>query len=124
MSDERLARGLEIRKLLNDGVQGDEPRLPIEDELAAISIAYTFTDFYAREGLPLQTRELLTIAILSALGRNESLRMHVEGALRIGLTPEAILETIYHAGVYSGIPAAHNAKNIAHDVFKQRGLIK
>ena len=127
MSDDRITRGRKIRNHLfppADPAQPEEPMLPIEKELAAINEAHAFGDLWSRETLPMKTRSLLTLGILTALYRPEQVRIHVQGALNIGLTPEEILEAIYHAGAYAGIPAANSARTVAHDVFKKKGLIK
>jgi 4-carboxymuconolactone decarboxylase len=127
MTDERKERAKKIRALLfgprPEGSVSDEARLPLEDELAALLGDYAFGDVWGREGLPLATRSLLTIGILTALYRSDQLRLHIDGALNIGVTPEQILETIFHAGAYSGAPTAANGRSIAHAVFKKRGII-
>ena len=63
-------------------------------------------DTWQREGLDLKTRSLVTIAMLTALGKSEELRGHVRGALHNGATEQEIQEVLLHASIYCGIPAA------------------
>ncbi|MEW6114050.1 MAG: carboxymuconolactone decarboxylase family protein, partial [Thermodesulfobacteriota bacterium] len=39
---------------------------------------------YARERIPHTTRQLITIAALTVLGRTEELKLHIYGALNVG----------------------------------------
>ena len=64
---------------------------------------------WAREGLDLRTRSIVTLAVLTALRAHEEIELHVRGALNNGLTPAEISEILLHAGVYAGAPAARSA---------------
>ena len=68
---------------------------------------------WTRPGLSLRERSLITVALLTALGRDEELPLHVRGALRNGLTPEEIREVIMHTSVYAGIPFGNTAMGVA-----------
>lgn len=73
-------------------------------------------EVWARPGIPLQTRSLVTIAMLCALRAPQEIRTHVRGALRNGCTPEEIREVLLHAAVYCGAPAAVEAFRAAKEV--------
>jgi 4-carboxymuconolactone decarboxylase len=64
---------------------------------------------WQRPGLDLKTRSLVTVAMLTALGKQTELKGHVRGALNNGATPEEIREIMLHATVYCGFPAAIEA---------------
>lgn len=68
---------------------------------------------WARPGLDRQTRSLITIAILAALGRTEELALHLRATANTGAAPEEIAEALLHVAVYAGIPAANAAFGIA-----------
>jgi 4-carboxymuconolactone decarboxylase len=68
---------------------------------------------WTRDGLDRRTRSAVTLAVLTALGREGEIGMHVEGALRNGLTPEEIAEVLLHTAVYAGVPAARSAFALA-----------
>ena len=66
-------------------------------------------DVWQREGLDLKTRSLITVAMLTALGKQHELKGHVRGALNNGATPEELREVMLHATVYCGFPTAIDA---------------
>ncbi|WP_136413962.1 MULTISPECIES: 4-carboxymuconolactone decarboxylase [Oxalobacteraceae] len=71
---------------------------------------------WCREGLDLKTRSLITVSMLTALGRAHELKGHVRGALNNGATPEEIREVLLHAAVYCGAPLAVDAFRVAQEV--------
>jgi 4-carboxymuconolactone decarboxylase len=78
---------------------------------------------WCREGLDLKTRSLLTISMLTALGRAQELKGHVRGAVNNGATMQEIQEVLLHAAIYCGMPLAIDAFRSAHEVLKELGLI-
>ena len=66
-------------------------------------------DVWQREGLDLKTRSLITVAMLTALGKQHELKGHVRGALNNGATLTEIQEVLLHASIYCGVPAAVEA---------------
>ncbi len=73
-------------------------------------------DVWQRPGLDLKTRSLITVAMLTALGKQNELKGHVRGALNNGVTVEAIQEVLLHATIYCGVPAAVEAFRTANEV--------
>lgn len=71
---------------------------------------------WTREGLPLKTRSLITLAALTALKCPQELKGHVRGALNNGCTVEEIREALLHCAVYAGVPAAIDAFRAAQEV--------
>ena len=71
-----------------------------------------------REGLPLKTRSLITLAALTALKCPQELKGHVRGALNNGCTVEEIREALLHCAVYAGVPAAIDAFRAAQEVIE------
>jgi len=76
---------------------------------------------WQRDGLDLKTRSLLTVAMLTALGRQHELKGHVRGALNNGATPEELREVFLHATVYCGFPLAIDGFRTACEVIKEVG---
>lgn len=64
---------------------------------------------WQRPGLDMKARSLITVAMLTALGKQQELKGHVRGALNNGATPEELREVMLHATVYCGFPAAIDA---------------
>jgi 4-carboxymuconolactone decarboxylase len=73
-------------------------------------------DTWQRPGLDLKTRSLITVAMLTALGKQQELKGHVRGALNNGATKEEIQEVLLHASIYCGVPAAVDAFRSAAEV--------
>ncbi len=48
---------------------------------------YAWGSVWTRPGLERRTRSAITLAVLTALGRENEIAMHVRGALRNGMTP-------------------------------------
>jgi 4-carboxymuconolactone decarboxylase len=73
-------------------------------------------DVWQRPGLDLKTRSLITVAMLTALGKQTELKGHVRGALNNGATAAEIQEVLLHATVYCGVPTAVEAFRTANEV--------
>ena len=73
-------------------------------------------DVWQRPGLDRKTRSLITVAMLTALGKQHELKGHVRGALNNGATPKEIQEVLLHATIYCGVPAAVDAFRTAAEV--------
>jgi 4-carboxymuconolactone decarboxylase len=76
-------------------------------------------DVWQRPGLDLKTRSLITIAMLTALGKQHELKGHVRGALNNGASVTEIQEVLLHASIYCGVPTAVEAFRSAAEVIDQ-----
>lgn len=74
---------------------------------------------WCREGLDFKTRSLVTVSMLTALGRTQELKGHVRGAINNGATIDEIREVLLHATVYCGVPLAIDAFRAAQEVLKE-----
>lgn len=79
---------------------------------------------WCRDGLDLKTRSLITLSMLTALGRAHEIRGHVRGAVNNGASMQEIQEVLLHASVYCGIPLAVDAFRSAHEVLSEMGKIE
>ena len=71
---------------------------------------------WQRPGLDLRTRSLITVAMLTAQGKQHELKAHVRGALNNGATKEELQEVLLHAAIYCGVPAAVEGFRAAAEV--------
>jgi 4-carboxymuconolactone decarboxylase len=78
---------------------------------------------WCRDGIDLKTRSLLTLSMLTALGRAQEIKGHVRGAINNGATMQEIQEVLLHAAIYCGMPLAIDAFRSAHEVLKEMGQI-
>ena len=120
MSSERYITGQEMLQRV-DGRGGEavvDSLRDIAPDFARYLIEFPFGDIYARPGLDLRSREIATIAALTALGNAEpQLKVHIAAGLNVGLTQEEITEVIMQMAVYAGFPAALNGLFAAKVVF-------
>lgn len=112
MPNARLQKGLEILRQVDP--RAAETLLSrfetISPDLARLAIEFGYADVLARPGLDLRTRELLSVAMLGAMGTASlQLEMHLKSALHVGVSREQIVEAILQIAVYAGFPAAFNA---------------
>ncbi|MGD9958362.1 carboxymuconolactone decarboxylase family protein [Nocardioides sp.] len=82
-------------------------------------LSRTAGSIWSREGLDRRTKSAVTLALLTALGREEELAVHVRVGLRNGLTPHEISEILIHTSLYAGVPFVRAAFAIAGGVVGQ-----
>ena len=78
-----------------------------------------FGGFWSRPGLDLRSRSLVTVAQLAALGRTSELKIHLQGALNLGIGRDELIEVLMQTSQYAGIPAAVAALNAAAEVLPE-----
>ena len=95
----------------------------IAPEMAEWITNFAYGDVVSRPGLDLKSRELVTVAALTALGNAEpQLKAHIGGALNAGCTPQEIIEVVLQMAVYAGFPASLNGISAVRSVFESRGI--
>lgn len=92
----------------------------IAPDLARYIIEFPFGDIYSRPGLDLRSREVATIAALTAMGTAApQLKVHIRAGLNVGLSREEVTEIIMQMAVYAGFPAALNGLTVAREAFAE-----
>ncbi len=119
MSDSLYDDGMKVRR----EVLGDEHVERAIEHTTEFTAAfqdfitrYAWGAVWAREGLDRRTRSAVTLAVLTALGREHEIAMHVRAALRNGLSAAEIGEVLLQTAVYAGVPVANRAFAIADQV--------
>jgi 4-carboxymuconolactone decarboxylase len=122
VSDDARETGTEIRRAVLGDAHVDrseanrtEFTAPFQDFITR----YAWGEVWSRDGLDRRTRSAITLAVLTALGRENEVALHVRGALRNGLTEAEISEVLLHTAVYAGVPAANAAFAIAAKVLAE-----
>ncbi|WP_346894087.1 carboxymuconolactone decarboxylase family protein [uncultured Roseibium sp.] len=118
-----LERGRELTQSLNPDLEQvlDDRYGALLPDFAESLIEWAYGRHYARPGLDLKTRQLCTIAALTALGgqTGPQLKINIEHTLAAGASRTEIVEAIWQMAVYGGLPAAINGLNAAMDVFAE-----
>lgn len=122
--DQQFKDGLQMRKQVmgEDFVEkafanADEFTMPLQEFVTRNA----WGTVWCRDGLDLKTRSLITLSMLTALGRSHELKGHVRGALNNGATLEEIREVLLHAAVYCGAPLAVEAFRAAQEAVRDAG---
>jgi 4-carboxymuconolactone decarboxylase len=122
MSDDTYENGMDVRRaVLGDAhvyraiANTTDFTAPFQEFITN----YAWGSIWARDGLDRKTRSAITLAVLTALGRENEIAMHVRGALTNGMTRDEISEVLLHTAVYAGVPASNAAFAIAQRVFDE-----
>jgi 4-carboxymuconolactone decarboxylase len=121
---ERFDQGLKTRREVLGAEYVDKSMAAVDDfnrPFVDLLNTYCWNDVWNRPGLDRKTRSMLNLAMLSALGKEHELKLHLAGALNNGLTKEQIREVLLQVAIYCGVPAAVVAFRCAKEVFKERG---
>jgi 4-carboxymuconolactone decarboxylase len=123
MSEEKYEQGMRIRRaVLGDAYvdRAEAHKTEFDADFQHFITETAWGTVWARPGLARQTRHLLTIAILAALGRDQELAAHVRAARNTGVTPQMMRELLFQVAVYAGIPAANSAFALAKEIYAER----
>lgn len=122
MSQDTFDKGLQLRttvlgkEYVDNAIAGaDDFNRPLQD----LVTEYCWGAVWGREGLPLKTRSMLTLAMISVLNRPHELRTHLRAALTNGVTRDEIREIFMQVAIYAGVPAAVDSFRIARETFAE-----
>ncbi len=118
----RYAKGAETMKKLF----GAMPRPGVmQEDFLEITVENLFGDIWNRPGLELRERSMITLAALTVLGREPEMKVHIRGALNIGISQKTLEEMMIHLAHYGGWPTGvaglRLVKEVAADVGKSGG---
>jgi 4-carboxymuconolactone decarboxylase len=89
-------------------------------DLADWVIDFAYGDVASRQAIDRRTRQLATVAGLTALGHAQpQLKVHILGALNVGCRPAEIVEVILQMTPFVGFPATLNALATAREAFAE-----
>lgn len=118
---DRLTKALDVLETL-------DPEAPpkvtanldrMSGDFAEVVLGFAFADVVSRPLLDIKTREMLTVAALTAMGTAQSqLEFHIRAALNVGVTKEEVVEILLQMAVYAGVPACMNGVAAARRVFE------
>ena len=93
----------------------------VAPDLGRYIVEFAFGDIHCRPGLDLKSREIASVAALTAMGTAApQLCAHIHAALNVGCSEQEIVEIIMQMALYAGFPAALNGIQAARDVFRER----
>ncbi len=125
MSKEIVEKTKKTAELYFKEITGEKPFdlwRAFDKDLAKDLSLFITGQMYAREKIPHKTRQLVTIATLTALSRLDELKLHIQAGLNVGCTPEEIAEVIFQTFTYGGIPTVNSALKTLRTVLEERGM--
>ncbi|CAB3764426.1 carboxymuconolactone decarboxylase family protein [Paraburkholderia humisilvae] len=125
-SPSRFDRGLSTLKAISGGgnyKQFIQTLNRLSPEFGDLLVEVGYADIVSRPGLSLKSRELVTVAALTALGNAPAaLKFHCGGMLNTGWSARQLVESVLHAVVYAGFPAVSSALKLVSEVLRERNI--
>jgi len=123
--DARFARGKAAMARISQaaGEQVVASFADIAPDLGRYILEFAYGNVFARPGLDLKTRELATVAALTARAKATDatpLKVHVNGALNTGASETEVIEAMLQMLPYAGFGPVQAAVEIAGAVFAER----
>lgn len=121
MSNERVERGRKIRREVLGSEYADKADQNLDDFIRPYReyvAEFVWAEIWDRPGLDRRTRIMLNIAMLTALGKLEELKLYLNGVARapeMGVSKEDVREVLMHTAPYCGIPASLGAFRVAQE---------
>jgi 4-carboxymuconolactone decarboxylase len=123
MAEDLARKGMELRTQLfgeKAAKAGHQYLKEFDEDFANFLNEQVFGAIWTRPGLETRIRSFITMAALMALGRTPELKIHMRGALNLGISKEEIKELIIHLSQYSGVPTAVEAIRTLREVTEPR----
>jgi 4-carboxymuconolactone decarboxylase len=125
LSEDIKTKTQETAALYFKDVKGEKPYQlwqAFDPELAKQLSLFITGRMYAREKIPHPTRQLVTVAVLTVMGRADELKLHIQAALNVGCTPREIAEVMFQTFTYAGITTVNTALKVLREVLEEKGL--
>ncbi|MCB0086322.1 MAG: 4-carboxymuconolactone decarboxylase [Caldilineaceae bacterium] len=122
MSDAKFEQGMHIRRAVLGDAHVDRAegnKTDFDADFQRMITEFAWGTVWNSDAIDRQTRHMLTIAILAALGKEHELALHLRATQNTGLTSTQIKEVFHQVAVYAGIPAANTAFGVAKKVFAE-----
>jgi 4-carboxymuconolactone decarboxylase len=122
MPESRFERGMKTRRqVLGDAhvERSQANKTPFDADFQRFITEYAWGEAWQGQVLDRQTRHMITIAMLAALGKEHELAMHIRATQNTGVTAEQLKEVFMQVAVYAGVPAANTAFAIAKQVYAE-----
>lgn len=125
MPDDKFEAGMKVRREVLGDAHVDRSQAnqtSFDADFQRFITETAWGSVWTRGGIDRQTRHMLTLAILAALGRDHELALHLRATQNSGVTPDQVKEVFHQVAVYAGVPAANSAFSIAKQIYKELGV--
>ena len=94
-----------------------------EEEVSRLIDEYLWGAIYTRPNLDPQSRAICALSAMTVMGQyDRQIRRRIEGALRVGVTPQQVMEVFIHLILYGGYINSRTAMRVARSVFTEQKL--
>ncbi|MCB0105749.1 MAG: 4-carboxymuconolactone decarboxylase [Caldilineaceae bacterium] len=118
----KLDAGMQVRRAVLGDAHVDRAeanKTDFDADFQRMITEFAWGTVWSGDEIDRQTRHLVTIAILAALGRDHELAMHIRATRNTGVSPEQLKAVFHHVAIYAGVPAANRAFAIAKEVLAE-----
>ena len=122
MDDKTFEQGMKVRRaVLGDAHvdRAEADKTPFDADFQRFITETAWGSIWTRPGLDRRTRHLITLALLSALGKEHELAMHIRATQNTGVTQEELKEVFMQVAIYAGVPSANTAFSVAKSVYAE-----
>ena len=122
MSDDLFDKGMAVRKAVlgaDHVARAEANKTEFDADWQRYVAEHAWGAVWTRPGLEKRIRSMLTIAMLSALGRHEELGAHIRATRNTGVTRDEVKEVLLQVALYAGAPAANSAFAIAKRAYNE-----
>jgi 4-carboxymuconolactone decarboxylase len=122
VNDDRYNQGLEVRRQVLGEAHVDRAQANMtsfDEDFQRFITETAWGSVWSRPGLDRESRQLVTISILAALGREHELALHLRATQNTEVTADQVKEVLMQVAVYAGVPAANTAVAIAKSIFAE-----
>jgi 4-carboxymuconolactone decarboxylase len=125
MSDDKFEAGMKVRREVFGDAHVDhaeQNKTSFDADFQRLITEMAWGTVWQGDDIERQTRHLLVIAILAALGKEHELAMHLRATQNTRVTPQQIKQVFHTVAIYAGVPAANTAFGIAKKVYEELNI--
>jgi 4-carboxymuconolactone decarboxylase len=122
MTKSKFDQGMEVRKMIlgEAHVQRSwDNATEFDRDFQEFITETAWGSAWARPGLDVKTKHMIVIAVLTALGRENELALHINASHNSGITRDEMKELLIQIAPYAGIPASLTAFGIAKKYYSE-----
>lgn len=123
MTDEQYQRGIEQFTQMVGEAQIEQLRArfqQVSPDFERAVMGIIGGQIWARPGLDLRTRSLVSVAVLAAQGRVNALELNLRMALNNGATETELVEAFFHVAIYAGFAAAWDGLDVLSKILAEQ----
>ncbi|MDG2261559.1 MAG: carboxymuconolactone decarboxylase family protein [Actinomycetota bacterium] len=103
---------------------GAPPGRRLPREMMRHTMGHVFGDLWQDDRLTVEQRSLITCTILTALGKEAELRLHVRGARNLGIERNTLEAMMLHSSHYAGWPTGVAALRVLDEVWEDMDAVE